>query len=210
MTVTRSQALDGPAATAAREPSGSDGGFDALVDNHWEAVMRFLWLRLSAEDARDMAQDVFLRAWRAHRSGGGPDEDRPRIWRAYLLRTARNLWIDDARSRGTRVEATSLDGFLNEESSWEECVVQDGAGGTDEADTLIERETRLALVECLGHLDTDLRQVFWLHFVEGRAKRDIARGLNCPESSLRLGMVKGMSTLRSCLEEKGEAPERTR
>ena len=209
MALTRSELVDDSPPRGARGATGDEEAFEALVRQHWESVARFLWLRLSAEDAHDMAQDVFLRAWRAHRDGRGPAEDRPAAWRAYLQRTARNLWIDDARRRGARIEAVSLDGLLDEEGSWEERVHPGAPGEADGAAMLVERETRVALVDCLGRLDRDVRQIFWAHYVEARTKREIARSLDCPESTLRLEMVKGMGALRRCLEEKGQAPEHT-
>lgn len=204
---TRPTTAEDRGAPATHEPTCDRRMFDALVERHWDAVVRFLWLRSSGEEALDMAQEVFLRAWRAARSGGGPVEPTPVLWRTYLLRSARHLWIDACRRRGVRIEATSLEGLLGEESGREELAIADEPRDFDQAEALVEKETRTALVDCMSRLRTELRQIFWLHFVEGCSKREIARGLECPESTLRLDMARGMRELRLCLKTKGVAPE---
>ncbi|MCB1079288.1 MAG: RNA polymerase sigma factor [Verrucomicrobiae bacterium] len=77
---------------------GSHEAFRLLVERHQDAVFRFCrhWLNCP-EDAREVCQDTFLRAWDAL-----PDY-RPRArFSTWLFQIALNLCRDRVRSRGAR------------------------------------------------------------------------------------------------------------
>ena len=85
--------------------------FEELHDRHSRAVWAVAYARLLDPDlALDIAQEAFLRLWRAWEAGDTIDT--PRAW---LLRVARNLAEDDAKSsfrrNGTAAPAT-LTGLL--------------------------------------------------------------------------------------------------
>ncbi len=50
------------------------------------------------------------------------------------------------------------------------------------------------------------RAACWLLFVEQKSKREIARMMHKPESSVRVLLVGALKSMRSCLEGKGMAP----
>jgi RNA polymerase sigma-70 factor (ECF subfamily) len=68
--------------------------FDALYERHSRAVWALAYARLlDADGAMDVAQEVFLRLWRQWEAG-----ERILNARAWLLRVARNLAEDQAKS----------------------------------------------------------------------------------------------------------------
>ena len=70
-------------------------GFADLVREHWEPVYRYLMSHARrTHDAEELTQETFLRAL-SHWPTRDPDT-RPRAW---LLRIARNLFLDAARRR---------------------------------------------------------------------------------------------------------------
>jgi len=72
-------------------------GFADLVRDHWEPVFRYLMSHARrTHDAEELTQETFLRALN-HLADRDPDS-RPRAW---LLRIARNLFLDAARRRQT-------------------------------------------------------------------------------------------------------------
>jgi RNA polymerase sigma factor (sigma-70 family) len=83
---------------ARRAAAGDAAAFAALVRTHEAAVRRFL-RRLAGEAADDIAQEVFLKAWRGtgHYRGDGR-------YRAWLMRIAWTLFLD-ARRGDTRRDA---------------------------------------------------------------------------------------------------------
>ena len=88
-------ANDADAALVQRACEGDSVAFRLLVERHQGDVFRCCahWLG-SREDAQEVCQDVFVRAWQAL-----PDYRHQGRLRAWLLRVALNLCRDRARSR---------------------------------------------------------------------------------------------------------------
>lgn len=75
-----------------KDPRRAD--FEAIYQRHSREVWALVYARwLNAEVAQDVLQETFLRLWRQHQDGTRIDN--PRAW---LLRVARNLAEDHAKS----------------------------------------------------------------------------------------------------------------
>src|SRR5881227_3849557 len=75
-----------------KDPRRAD--FEAIYQHHSREVWALVYARwLNAEVAQDIMQESFLRLWRQRLDGG--DIVNPRAW---LLRVARNLAEDHAKS----------------------------------------------------------------------------------------------------------------
>src|SRR6267143_6269879 len=71
-----------------------DAEFEALYQHHSREVWALVYARwLNADVAQDIMQETFLRLWKQRQDGG--DIINPRAW---LLRVARNLAEDHAKS----------------------------------------------------------------------------------------------------------------
>jgi RNA polymerase sigma-70 factor (ECF subfamily) len=127
----------------------------ALVEQYHAVVFRYLCrLAGNREDARDLTQDVFVRAFRALAAKRG--SERPLPW---LLRIARNRWIDHIRTR--RVRGRSVDA---------------GEAGGCSGGQLLNATLHQALKD-LDPLDCDvflLREVAGLGYVEIGAVCDLS------------------------------------
>lgn len=78
--------------------SGEPRAHDELVRRHWAAVIRYAeGLTQSIDAAKDIAQETFIRIWE-RREQWVPDGS----VQALLLRIARNLALDERRSRRVR------------------------------------------------------------------------------------------------------------
>ncbi len=89
-------ATDVEAALVQRAAGGDTAAFGLLVERHQGDVHRCClhWLG-SREDAQEVCQDCFVRAWQSL-----PEYEHRGRFRAWLLRIALNLCRDRARSRG--------------------------------------------------------------------------------------------------------------
>ena len=183
--------------------AGDRAAFNALVDWFWEPVLLFFWKRVKPCDSEDLAQDVFIGIYRAVRNGQGPQAKSLAEWRAYLFTAAHNTLRSHFRRRA-RSPAASLEGLLGEDEPWEDVVP--GKAPDADADPLVADEEELAVRACMEGLDEAARAICWLHFADGRSKREIAASLKIPESSLRDRMVHTLRDLRHCLESKGIRP----
>ncbi|MBI4600411.1 MAG: sigma-70 family RNA polymerase sigma factor [Planctomycetes bacterium] len=189
----------------ARAKERDRDAFDALVRALWEPVFRCLWKRVPAGDAGDLAQDVFFRLYRALRAGRGPALEDEEAWTRYVLACARNRAADYHRRRRAAPPTGPLEELLQR---GEEPPGRGDPG--DPIEPLVAREEAAAVRDCLGRLDPQARAVAWLHFVDGRPKREIARSLGMAESSFRGLLDRAARSLRKCLESKGALGERAR
>lgn len=81
-------------------PSREDlAEFSALVKAHLDGVIRYIsFLSRETEEANDMAQEVFLKAWQQF------DPRRKNSFRAWIMTITRNYVIDRHKRRGPAVK----------------------------------------------------------------------------------------------------------
>jgi len=166
-----------------------DDGYRRLVSRHWKVVLVLVRSRIGSEgDAEDVAQEVFLRAFR---SLGGLEA--PHLFLGWLLRIARNLATDHLRRR--RGE-TSLEGLgkLFVESR---VVDDESAHATHER---LEREEEVERVmQAVDRLPEKYRTVVMLRYLEDLPYRDLAARLGEPEGTVRNRLFRALAKLRETL-----------
>jgi RNA polymerase sigma-70 factor (ECF subfamily) len=156
-----------------------------LHDEHAAALWRFC-LRLVGNDrgrAEDVVQETMLRAWR----NGQVLERTPSALRAWLFTVARNIVIDDWRSRRVHPETPVAD-------------VPEGGTDGDEADQLL---LSWVVAEALTRLSPDHRAVLLECYYRGRPVAEAARRLGIPEGTVKSRTHYALRALRLALEEMG-------
>lgn len=185
-----------PPGPVARAETTGRAAFDAIVESLWEPIVRFFWRGVPAHDAEELAQRTFVRAYRATRSGSGPEAMDQVGWRRYLFTCARHVWIDHARR--TRLVMPLADDLQATEPT---------VSGETSIAGLLRDEEVAGLRACLDGLGPELRSACLLHFFDGLSKREIGRQLDRPEATVRNVLSKALALLRQCLATKGLAPE---
>jgi RNA polymerase sigma-70 factor (ECF subfamily) len=163
-----------------------DEPFRVVYDRHAARVCRFLKARCDdRETALDLTAEVFARAW-LHRARFRDEAGGSAL--PWLLGIARNV-LRTSLERG-RVEREARD-RLGLESR--EVAVEPDAGWLDAGD---------------GEIDAALRQLpegeqaaITLRIVESLSYRDVASRLDCSEAAARVRVHRGLSRLRTILEE---------
>ena len=156
-----------------------------LHDEHAAALWGYC-VRLTGHDrarAEDVVQETLLRAWR-HFSA--LDETQGSV-RAWLFTVARNIVIDDWRSRRSHGE-TAL-------SSLPEVA--------DPADRTDELLLRWMVAEALTKLSPDHRAVLQECYYRGAPVSEAARRLGVPEGTVKSRTHYALRALRLELEEMG-------
>lgn len=158
----------------ARAREGDDAALSELIERRTPGVLAFLRRMLGdAEDARDVAQLTFLRAWEnLHRY------DPSWAFSTWLFRIAGNLAIDALRSRGSRAR-TEAESFR---------LLRGGKAPAlePEAVAALDRdEVRRVFTACAAVLSEKQRLVFVLREFEEKESREIAEILGCRESTVR-------------------------
>ena len=167
----------------ARVREGDRDAFSDLVDRHKDAVVSYL-TRLSGDRdrAEDLAQDTFLRLFRAAR-----DYTEQGYLRAYLFRIATNLVrSEERRERRLRLLAP----FLAREGHAEPAATS----------ALLRRELHREVAAALARLPLRYRVPLVLHEIEGWSYVDIAEEIGCREGTVKSRVHRGRQQLKAKLE----------
>ncbi len=156
-----------------------------LHAEHAAALWRFC-LRLVNNDhgrAEDVTQETLLRAWR-HRT---VLESTPAAVRAWLFTVARNIVIDEWRSRRDRVETPVAE-------------VPDDRVNEDGSDQLL---LSWVVADALTRLSPDHQAVLLQCYYRGRPVSEAAVRLGVPEGTVKSRTHYALRALRLALEEMG-------
>lgn len=167
------------AALVARAIATDDrAAFELLVRRHQSPLRNFL-RRLTREDAAradDLAQDAFIKAYRALGDFRGEAS-----FRSWLYRIAYRAFLNDERARHTHTE-------------FDEALHSSFTDSTAACDNLTDIERALASLA--------LRQqaVFDLHYRKGMAHGEIALALRLPLGTVKSDLKRGCKRLRELLQ----------
>jgi RNA polymerase sigma-70 factor (ECF subfamily) len=169
----------------------TDFSFEELVREHQAMVFRTL-LRLtgSREHLDDLAQEVFLRLYRALPSFRGEA-----LVTTYLYRIAVNVAQDEWKRRKRDAQAISIS---DETSGWEERLEHPGRNPLE----LLEEHEFASLVDRqLQRLSNVERAVLVLYHQEERTYEQIALALGLPIGTVRTHLHRGRKKLREGIEQ---------
>lgn len=166
---------------------GEQEAFSEFVRRHTPAVHRWMARSVGNEEADDMTQEVFLRAFRglARFRGEAP----PRAWLASIANNAvKNRYR--ARSRFRRIFAGSADSSVETEPP------AHGAGPEDNARA---GESRRFVAEALKLLPADFRMPVVLRDLEEWSYEEIAASLDIPVGTVKSRIARGRGQLKAIL-----------
>src|SRR5580658_174010 len=182
-----------PTSRAADRPAPSVETFDRIVDDYQRRLYGFA-LRMTGnrEDAEEIVQDAFVRAYRA--LGKMSSEQRADLRLQPWLYTI-TLNVTRNRLRSKRPSNVALDALADPDG------LLSGTGeGPDRPDQIVERGTDMALVEqALLQLPMHLRAAATLRFIEGHSHPEIAEILNQPIGTVKSHVHRAVRILRRIL-----------
>jgi RNA polymerase sigma-70 factor (ECF subfamily) len=172
--------------------SGDIAAFDQLV-HRWDRKIQGVIYRLvgNHEEARDVSQEAFLKAYRA--LGTFKKEARFSSW---LYQIAVNATRDRLRRRRRRVDVSLED---VEESA--EGALRDG--GPSAFELVESTDLSRAVAAAMAALTDEQREVVILKEYEGLTFPEIAEALDVPLSTVKTRLYRGLGQLRVRLERQG-------
>ena len=189
------QETDEPALIA-RAQGGDLSAFDALVLRHQQMVYAVALRMLNnADDAQDVAQDAFVRAYRA--IGTFRHEAKLSTWLVSitmnLCRNRRRWW-----ARRRQVIVASLDDPVETGEGTMAQEVADPAPGPVE--TAQRRELQQQLAQTLQLLEEPYRSVIVLRDIQGYSYEEIAQMLHCRVGTVKSRINRARLQLRALLD----------
>ena len=179
--------------------AGDNDAFGLLVEKYQTKVYN-LALRMcgSEDDAFDLAQDAFVRAWKS--LGSFQFESSFSTW---LFRLSSNICLDFLRAKKRRA-AVSLTVSSDDEEATQLDVPDPGMGPED---AVIAAEDRRLLMEALNSLPADQRQIITLRAINDLSYAEIARILDLQEGTVKSRLSRARAALRNKLLQSGNNSE---
>ena len=179
--------------------AGDTDAFEALVTAYQKQVYN-LALRTvgNEEDAADMTQEAFLRAYRSLGSFRGDSK-----FSVWLYRLTTNICIDFLRSRGRR-PTVSLTAADEDEEPQELDVADDRF---DPVQSLERAELRRAVQRGLASLPEDYRRILMLRELSGLSSAEIGQVLRLEEGTVKSRLFRARKKLCDFLRKDGNLPD---
>src|SRR5687767_6846701 len=181
----------------ARSIGGDLDSFNQLV-LRWERPIYALAYRVIGreEDARDVAQETFLRAFRA--LGGFKGQAKFSSW---LYRITLNLCRDWIRKEKRTPVSQAPEGI--------DIIELAGEGTPAESieDLVGRKQLSLAVSKAMALLPEEQRTAIILKEYHGLTFQEIADMLDCPLSTVKTRLYQGLSVVRRQLEAAGVRPD---
>jgi len=164
----------------ARCRDGDQLAFRRLLELHHQQVYRTAYaLVADADEAADITQETFLKAWRALPGFRGDA-----AFGTWLTRLALNTAHDQLRRRRARAALDVLRGVP-------------GRAGDDPAGAVADRDE---LGRALGQLSAQAREVVALRYGRDLSLAEIAALLDCPEGTVKSRLNGALTRLRALLK----------
>ena len=180
--------------------AGDEACFEQLLGKYRTPLVGFLYRMVRDQaTAEDLAQEAFLRVFRARKSYA-PDAK----FTTWLFRIATNLALNSLRDGRRRQRELSIDG--PEEGGQPVMEVADPSAAIEQK--LVDRDRTRAIWQAVQALPEKQRAAVMLHKYQELGYEEIAHILGCSESALKSLLFRAYQTLRERLAPLAPHPAR--
>ena len=159
---------------------GNVEAFGELYGIFLDRIYRYVFYQVRDKmTSEDITEEVFVKAWYAISSCKGKEK----TFSAWLYRIAHNRIIDIFRSREK-----------------EQPIEMDTVAETSRAELQLETEIdHRELLDCIGELPSNQKQVIILKYIEGLDNREIERIVGKKQGAIRILQMRALTRLRERL-----------
>ena len=170
---------------------GDSTAFEQLVLAHQNQIYRLCFRMVgNAEDAADMVQEAFLKAWRNLDRFQGDA-----AFSTWLYRLASNCCLDFLRSQKRRPTVS----MTSEDEEGEEQTVEVADNSATPEETLLQKEEQREIAQAMASLDEEQRQILTLRVVNDLSYTEIAELLTIKEGTVKSRIARARENLRKKL-----------
>jgi RNA polymerase sigma-70 factor (ECF subfamily) len=173
---------------------GDPRAFEELVSQYQSKVYALAYRYMgNEEDAYDMAQEAFIKAFRSLRSFKGKSS-----FSTWLYRVTTNVCLDELRKRKRRIVPLSLDEPLaTREGDEVEKEIADNSPGPDIM--YEQKEFSQYIQELLNEMKPDQKTAIVLRDVMGLSYEEISEVMNCSMGTVKSRISRARDVLRKKL-----------
>lgn len=175
----------------ARAQAGDMRAFELLVRKYQHKIVQLVGRLVGEAEAADVAQETFIRAWRALPGFRGQS-----AFYTWLYRIGINTAKNSLVSRGRRPADQDID-IADAELYGHTEHLSDV--DTPEAELLTE-EIRHRVAETIAGLPADLRKAITLRELEGLSYEEIAEAMDCPIGTVRSRIFRAREAIDAALK----------
>lgn len=163
---------------------GDAGRFEQLIMPHLDAAFNLArWLVRNPQDAQDIVQESYLRAYKFFGGFQGGDA---RAWLLKIVRNTSYTFLEKNRPAN-----------LSEE--FDEKIHATDAGGPDTETAILRSAESQMLHQALEQLPANFREILVLRELEGLSYKEIAEVANVPIGTVMSSLARGRERLREVL-----------
>lgn len=170
--------------------------FEVLVRRHQRSVYNLLYqLAPDWNNTADLAQEVFIRAWKSIHNLRNP-----RAFRSWLNQIATNLFYDELRRRPKHMNTISMDeGFENDEH--DESPTRDIADTSALPDECFQRQELVdAIHNAMAQLPEQFRVAIVLRELQGLSYEEIALLTQSEMGTVKSRIARARTKIQQLLE----------
>jgi len=183
-------ALSSLAPVIERAKGGDMAAFEQIIEHHQRRVITTAWRMLgNSEDARDAAQEVFLRVYKYIR-GFRSDQD----FAAWLYRIVINVCRDHARIRSRHAGLASFE--VEQELGSFDSLASTGNAESE----MIQAQQRAMIDQALDTLSKKERAAIVLRDLEGMSTEKVAEVLGSSQTTVRSQISSARAKIRKYRE----------
>jgi len=174
-----------------RAQEGDVRAFELLVRKYQNKIIQLVSRLVGDGDAPDVAQETFIRAWRALKGFQGNSAFYTWLYRIGI-NTAKNHLVSRNRRQGNNdIDIADAELYGHTEQ------LADHA--TPEA-TLLSEEIKEKVTAAIEGLPPDLRRAITLRELEGLSYEEIAEAMNCPIGTVRSRIFRAREVIDAVLK----------
>src|SRR5690625_2391045 len=160
----------------ARAQAGDDRAFELLVRKYQHKVVKLTARYVSPADAQDVAQEAFIKAYRALAGFKGNSAFYTWLYRISINTAKNHLVARSRRPASQDIDVADAEAFGHTDRFSEQ----------DTPEALLEsEEIRDTVIQAIQALPEDLRTAIMLRELEGLSYEDIAEAMDCPVGTVR-------------------------
>jgi RNA polymerase sigma-70 factor (ECF subfamily) len=173
--------------------AGDEASFELLLHRYRRPLVNFVFRMVrNQEQAEDLAQEVFLRVYRARE-----DYVPSAKFTTWLFRIATNLALNSLRDNRNQRMEISLDAPINaSDEDGDERLLDVAEKHPNIEQHLVEDARRKMIKHAIDKLPEKQRAAVLLHKYQELDYGEIAKILNCSESALKSLLFRAYETLR--------------
>ena len=158
--------------------------FDQAVLPHFDAAYNLArWLMRNEQDAQDVAQEAYLRAFRFFPGFRGGD---PRAWLLKIVRNTCYTWLHANRP-------------LQDAAEFDEKAFATDSPVPNPEEAVLQNDSDALVRKALERLPSNFREVIVLRELEGMSYREIADITGMPAGTVMSSLSRARSRLRQVL-----------